>query len=98
MKKHVRIFLKSRSLNGHEPYFCEYCGRLYNEARSLDVHHISRRGVGGNVSLDTPNNLIGMCRFPCHADADANRIEESVLLDKVAEALRKRDDFLNLIS
>jgi hypothetical protein len=41
--------------NGGLP--CEVCG-----ARSVDIHHVHRRGMGGSKRKDTIDNLIALCR------------------------------------
>lgn len=43
---------------------CEVCGR-----RAVDIHHIESRGMGGSKLLDTPENLMALCR-ECHHEAD----------------------------
>ena len=60
------------------------------DARELDVHHISRRGMGGSKKLDVPENLIGLHRS-CHADADNNLISEKVLRERVLGILKARN-------
>ena len=90
VKNHVKVFLESRNITGYDSWICEYCGGQVAEARELDVHHISRRGFGGNKNLDKPENLIGLHRTPCHADADANRISEAVLMVRVVGILEHR--------
>jgi len=87
MTNHAKVFLKSRGITGYDEWCCELCGKIVAEARELDVHHIERRGMGGSKNKDAPENLIGLCRTPCHADADANRITEDELLDRVAGVL-----------
>lgn len=46
---------------------CEECGRKGN-ARTLDLHHIRRRGQGGEYAA---RNAELLCR-PCHQAADGN--------------------------
>ena len=69
MKRHTKIYLKSRGLTGHEFIPCESpdCSRLV-----CDVHHLENRGMGGSRLLDTPDNLIGLCRF-CHERAHRDK-------------------------
>lgn len=40
--------------------FCEVCGRY-----ASDIHHIEERKMGGSDLLDTPDNLMALCRS-CH--------------------------------
>jgi hypothetical protein len=56
---------------------------MFSEVRLLGApHHIKRRGMGGNKALDVPENLIGLCQ-KCHPLADANKIPEEELLERV---------------
>lgn len=41
---------------------CEVCG-----SRAVDIHHIHRRGIGGNPNADTIENLMAVCRS-CHVE------------------------------
>jgi len=41
---------------------CEICG-----ARAVDIHHIHRRGIGGNPNADRIENLMAVCRS-CHIE------------------------------
>ena len=43
---------------------CEVCNR-----RAVYIHHIEPRGMGGSKLLDTPENLMALCR-ECHHEAD----------------------------
>jgi 5-methylcytosine-specific restriction endonuclease McrA len=43
---------------------CEVCNR-----RAVDIHHIETRGMGGSKLMDTPENLMALCR-ECHHEAD----------------------------
>ena len=85
MKRHVKNFLASRGVSGFEPLLCEWCWR----APLVDIHHVARRGMGGSKKLDGAENLIGLCR-PCHAEADANRIPEDALRERVGLILNER--------
>lgn len=44
-------------------YACVICGR--NEQERLQVHHIENRGMGGDRSKNTTENLILLCNL-CH--------------------------------
>ena len=37
------------------------------ESRAVDIHHIHRRGIGGNPNADTIENLMAVCRS-CHVE------------------------------
>lgn len=41
---------------------CEVCG-----SRAVDIHHIHRRGIGGNPNADRIDNLMAVCRS-CHVE------------------------------
>lgn len=41
---------------------CEVCG-----SRAVDIHHIHRRGIGGNPNADRIENLMAVCRS-CHIE------------------------------
>ena len=41
---------------------CEICG-----SRAVDIHHIQRRGIGGNPDADKIENLMAVCR-KCHIE------------------------------
>jgi len=52
---------------------CEVCG-----ARSVDVHHIEPKGMGGSKTKDFIGNLIALDR-DCHNKAHANEITKDQL-------------------
>ena len=62
MKKHVKIYLKSMGYNDTDWIGCEIC-----EKTAVDIHHIHRRGIGGNSNSDHVNNLMALCR-KCHIE------------------------------
>ena len=41
---------------------CEVC-----EKTAVDIHHIYRRGMGGNDNADSVENLMALCRR-CHVE------------------------------
>ena len=82
MKRHTKIYLKSRGLTGHEFIPCEGCGGR----QVVDVHHLENRGMGGSKLLDTPDNLIGLCRF-CHDRAHRDKEFNEKLKQRVKEIL-----------
>lgn len=54
---------------------CEYCGATTCWL-GFDWHHIIPRSQGGS---DLPENLLKMCRFPCHDKAGRREIPASYL-------------------
>lgn len=44
---------------------CELCGR----PGRCDPHHVYGRGFGSGTRLDVPENLVALCRVPCHLAA-----------------------------
>lgn len=62
---------------------CEWCGK--RSRSGLDPHHYYyKRGMGGGGRIDIPLNLVSICRFPCHDDAERGRI--------------RREDFLAIVA
>lgn len=82
MRKHVRVWFASRKKKPGELCLCEFhcCNYV------VDVHHIKARGMGGSKLLDTPDNLIGLCRLH-HDEAEAGRITKAQLRQRVKEIL-----------
>lgn len=64
MKKHTRVYLEAMDYSTTDFIPCEVCG-----AQAVDIHHIQPRGMGGSKLLDTPDNLMALCRS-CHHQAD----------------------------
>ncbi len=64
MKNHTKVYLKAMGLSPVEFIPCEVCNR-----RAVDIYHIEPRGMGGSKLLDTPENLMALCR-ECHHEAD----------------------------
>ena len=60
MKKHTKIYFDYFGYTGDEFIACEVCGR-----KSVDIHHISARGMGGAKEADRIENLMAVCR-ECH--------------------------------
>lgn len=88
MKRHTRVWLKSRGyyapnmLPNDLNIPCEFC-----RVRSIvDINHIEPRGMGGSKTKDTPENLIGLCRY-CHNEFEAKRISKADMFTKVEEIL-----------
>ena len=69
------------------PGRCECCGR----ACERDPHHVFlKRGVGGGQRLDVPENIVAICRVPCHALAEADRTFNRGLKAIVAARVSKQ--------
>jgi hypothetical protein len=62
MKKHTKIYLNYFGYGGEDFMPCEVCG-----SRAVDIHHIHRRGMGGNTDADKIENLMAVCRN-CHIE------------------------------
>jgi 5-methylcytosine-specific restriction endonuclease McrA len=62
MKKHTAIYMNHFGYDINDFIPCEVCG-----AKSVDIHHINARGLGGNPKgdKDVITNLQALCR-PCH--------------------------------
>jgi 5-methylcytosine-specific restriction endonuclease McrA len=64
MKNHTKVYLQAMGYDPLDFIPCEVCG-----AKAVDIHHIQPRGMGGSKLLDTPENLMALCRS-CHHQAD----------------------------
>lgn len=62
MKKHTKIYMQHFGYVLDDFIPCEVCG-----SRAVDIHHIHRRGIGGNPNADTIENLMAVCRT-CHVE------------------------------
>lgn len=62
MKKHTKIYMQHFGYVLDDFIPCEVCG-----SRAVDIHHIHRRGIGGNPNADKIENLMAVCR-KCHVD------------------------------
>jgi 5-methylcytosine-specific restriction endonuclease McrA len=60
MKKHVKLYLNYFGYDESDFIPCEVCG-----LKSVDVHHIEARGMGGSKLADRIDNLQALCR-ECH--------------------------------
>jgi hypothetical protein len=57
MKNHTKIYFDYFGYDKNSFIECEVCG-----AKAVDLHHIERRGMGGNKSADTIENIMALCR------------------------------------
>jgi len=62
MKKHTKIYMQHFGYVLDDFIPCEVCG-----TRAVDIHHIHRRGIGGNTAADHIDNLMAVCR-KCHVE------------------------------
>lgn len=62
MKKHTKIYMDHFGYVLDDFIPCEVCG-----TRAVDIHHIHRRGIGGNPNADKIENLMAVCRS-CHIE------------------------------
>jgi hypothetical protein len=61
MKNHTKVYLEYFGIDEEDPYIpCEICSQ-----RSVDIHHIRARGMGGSKKKDDITNLMALCRN-CH--------------------------------
>lgn len=66
MKKHVKIYINYFRYGEQDFIGCE---NPECRCKSVDIHHISKRGMGGSENKDTIENLAALCR-ECHIKAD----------------------------
>ena len=57
MKNHTKVYLNHFGYTGEDFIPCETCG-----ARTVDIHHIEARGMGGTKKVDLIDNLMALCR------------------------------------
>jgi 5-methylcytosine-specific restriction endonuclease McrA len=60
LKKYTKLYLDFFGYTIDDVICCEVCGR-----KSVDIHHISARGMGGSEEADRIENLMAVCR-ECH--------------------------------
>lgn len=76
MQKHTKIYMDYFDYFGDEFIPCELCG-----SRSVDVHHLTAKGMGGSKTKDYIENLIGVCRechVKCHGSIDFNNKAKAI--------------------
>jgi hypothetical protein len=73
MKKHTKIYLEHFDYTIADFIPCEVCG-----TKSVDIHHIEPKGMGGSKSKDYIGNLIAVCRL-CHVAAHSNQLTKNYL-------------------
>ena len=89
MKKHTKIWLKSRGL--YQQNMIAEDLRVMDEWDGsgfvVDVNHIEPRRMGGSKTKDTPENLIGLTREN-HNLFEAGGIDKEKMKEKVKEILK----------
>ena len=81
MKPHVKIYLKHFGYDVTDFIPCEVCS-----AKSVDIHHIKARGMGGSKTKDKIENLQALCR-QCHLDFGDKKQHLDFLIEKHAKKL-----------
>ena len=76
MKKHVKIYLDYFGYDVNTFIDCEVCG-----SKSVDIHHIEPRGMGGSKTKDVITNLQALCRA-CHIEMGDKKQYKEFLKDK----------------
>ena len=67
MKKHTKIYFNYFDYFGDEFIPCEICN-----SKSVDIHHLEAKGLGGSKTKDYIENLIAVCR-DCHVKCHSNK-------------------------
>ena len=67
MKKHTKIYLDYYSYDETDFIGCEICN-----SKSVDIHHLIAKGMGGSKTKDYIENLIAVCRI-CHVKCHSNK-------------------------
>lgn len=99
MKNHKKVYAKFFNISSDEPSPCERCLQLRESPYyrgeinvAVDVHHVDRRGMGGDQTRemvkDDISNLGGVCRY--HHDRLDAYPEENEEFKKWCADLEKR--------
>jgi 5-methylcytosine-specific restriction endonuclease McrA len=67
VKKHTKVYLRHFNYVEGDFIACTTCN-----AKAVDIHHISPRGMGGSKLKDYIENLAALCRN-CHNMAESNK-------------------------
>ncbi len=81
MTKHTKIYLDYYGYDETDFIGCECCGK-----RSVDIHHLSAKGMGGSKLKDYIENLIAVCRechVKCHSYKDFNDKAKEIHLNNL---------------
>jgi len=72
MMRHTRIYMIFFDYGEQDYVPCTMCNK-----RSVDTHHLDRRGMGGSKEKDFIENLAGLCRehhIKAEAEPDFNEM------------------------
>lgn len=75
MQKHTKIYYDYFGYGLDDIIPCEVCG-----SKSVDLHHIEPKGMGGSKTKDNIENLIALCR-DCHNKAHAGELSKKLLIE-----------------
>ena len=81
MKKHTKIYFDYFGYDETDFIACEVCG-----SKSVDIHHLDAKGMGGSKLKDYIENLIAVCRdchIKCHDNKDFNNEAKQIHLDRL---------------
>ncbi len=56
---------------------------------AVDIHHLSKRGMGSSKKKDTPENLVALCRG-CHTFAEHNKEFNKIITERLNERITRR--------
>ncbi len=62
MKEHTKLYLNVFRYDVTDFIPCEVCN-----SKSVDIHHVEARGMGGTKKPEDINNLMALCRN-CHIE------------------------------
>ena len=81
MKKHTKIYFDYFGYDKTDFIACEVCG-----SKSVDIHHLDAKGMGGSKLKDYIENLIAVCRdchIKCHDNKEFNNNAKQIHLDRL---------------
>jgi len=84
MKKHVKLYHDKLGYYYGEFIPCEVCG-----GKSVDIHHIDSRGMGGSGRKDFINNVQALCRH-CHIEYGDKKQHIEFLIQKHVKTIERR--------
>ena len=76
MKPHISEYIEFFGYSTADFISCEICS-----GKAVDIHHIHRRGKGGDPALDRIENLMALCRV-CHIKY-GDKVQFKALLYKI---------------
>lgn len=76
MKEHIRVYLDYFGYGIDDYIPCEIPGC---NNRAGPPHHIDPRGLGGSEERDNIENLIGLCMYPHHEEAEKHLLSKEYL-------------------